>query len=312
MDALNCTLLSWGTKRKRATRFRKYFSGAFHPTSPRLPGLCLASQKYGKRKRLEDCKGRVVSCGRFSSKRSLLQFYWNFKKTGIPKRIMYFQKGEWTDFPRDLIVLIRKDLRSKKPAIEVEIDGQSFLLDFLHMFRLELETGEMQPIGWIDEADCCFFPEAFTGGDEACRCCEREYATDGQTGKSVEDIQEKEINLNLVPENPFLYGKFNEQLDSYAVESMFLMGMNPCGGVNILEIRPCSSTPYRLERFLEQVKFTKKYRGTANVQRAWLASSKAALSTIMKHGLVHCGLSAIPHFMALVFILLNQNLLVTG
>ncbi|MBA0834330.1 hypothetical protein Goarm_006692, partial [Gossypium armourianum] len=38
----------------------------------------------------------------------------------------------------------------------------------------------------------------------------------------------------------------------------------------------------------------KKYRGTANVQRAWLASSKKALPTVMKHGLVDCRLSSIP------------------
>ncbi|KAK8614267.1 hypothetical protein V6N13_122634 [Hibiscus sabdariffa] len=39
----------------------------------------------------------------------------------------------------------------------------------------------------------------------------------------------------------------------------------------------------------------KKYRGTANVKHAWLASSKASLSTIMTHGLAPCGLFAIPH-----------------
>ncbi|KAK8650336.1 hypothetical protein V6N13_139981 [Hibiscus sabdariffa] len=64
----------------------------------------------------------------------------------------------------------RKDLNSKKPAIEVEIDGHTFVLDFFYMFLPELETGVMHPIGWIDEADCCFLPEAFTGVDEACQC----------------------------------------------------------------------------------------------------------------------------------------------
>ncbi|XP_039056492.1 inactive poly [ADP-ribose] polymerase RCD1-like isoform X2 [Hibiscus syriacus] len=251
-----------------------------------------------------------------------------------------------------------KDLNTKKPAIEAEIDGQSFLLDFLHMFRLELETGIMHPIGWIDEADGCFFPETFTSGDEECQCCEHEYVNDmfseshfpheiklhleidingveqpklkecsaesnsferhiqiaqkpassycaievedncnrdadGEPNKAVEDIQETKINS--VDENQFVDVQFNEQLDSSAVENMFLMGMNPCGGVDKLNIKPCSSTQYRLERFLKQVEIMKKYRGTANVQCAWLASSKAALSTIMMHGFAHCGLSAIPH-----------------
>ncbi|MBA0862508.1 hypothetical protein Goshw_009442 [Gossypium schwendimanii] len=42
----------------------------------------------------------------------------------------------------------------------------------------------------------------------------------------------------------------------------------------------------------------KKYRGTANVQCAWLASSKKALPTIMKHGPVDCRLSSIPDLYA--------------
>ncbi|XP_039002173.1 inactive poly [ADP-ribose] polymerase RCD1-like isoform X3 [Hibiscus syriacus] len=366
MAAPNATVLDskpsvlHGSKRKLATQLTTEFPGASHVISPRLPGLCLASQKHGKRRRLDDCKGRVVSCG-FTSKRSLLLCYSNFKKTGIPKRIMYYEKGEWTDIPHDLIASIRKDLDTKKPVIEAEIDGQSFLLDFLHMFQLELETGVMHPIAWIDEADGCFFPETFTSGDGECQCCEHEYVNDqedmfseshfpheiklhleidingveqpklkecsgesssferhiqiaqkpassycaievedncnrdadGEPKKAVEDIQETEINS--VHENQFVDVPFNEQLDSSAVENMFLMSMNPCGGMDMLDIKPCSSTQYRLERFLKQVEIMKKYRGIANVQCAWLASSKAALSTIMMHGLAHCGLSAIPH-----------------
>ncbi|KAK8639959.1 hypothetical protein V6N13_138325 [Hibiscus sabdariffa] len=364
MEAPNTTVLDskpsvlHGTKRKWSTQL--VFLGASHAISPQLPSLFLASQKHGKSRRLDDCKGSVVSCG-FTSKRSLLLCYSNFKKTDIPKRIMYYENGEWTDFPEDLIATIRKDISTKKPSIEVEMDGRSFVLDFVLMFRLELETGMMHPIAWIDEADGCFFPKTFTGGDEACQCCEHEYVNDqeymfseshspheiklqleidingveqaklkeysgesssferdfqttqkpavsycaievedncnrdadGKPDKAVEDIQETKINL--VPENQFVDVQFNEQLDSYAVKNMFLMGMNPCGGVDILDIRPCSSTKYRIERFHNQAKIMKKYRGTANVKRAWLASSKAALSTIMTHGLAHCGLSAIPH-----------------
>ncbi|KAK8484251.1 hypothetical protein V6N13_097710 [Hibiscus sabdariffa] len=76
------------------------------------------------------------------------------------KCIMTYEEAEWTDFPHDLIASIRKYLNTKKSAVDVEIDGQSFVLDFLHMLRLELETGVMHPIDWIDEADSCFFPEA--------------------------------------------------------------------------------------------------------------------------------------------------------
>ncbi|XWS62204.1 hypothetical protein CRYUN_Cryun07bG0190800 [Craigia yunnanensis] len=351
-----------GMKRKRAAQHTPYFPGASHVILQQLPGLSLPSQKHGKRRRLEDCEGKVVSCG-YPSKRSLLLCYSNFKKTGIPKRIMYFEKGEWTDFPRDIIPSIRKDLNTKKPAVELEIDGQSFVLDFLHMFRLDRKTGLKQPIAWIDKAGGCFFPETFAVEDEPYQCCEHEFENDQESmfksyapseiklqleidingveqskfkecsgesssfvrhfqvaqkpasshcivevedncnrnadakpRKAVEDSQETRINL--VPENEIVDVELDEQLDSSTVEKMFLMGMNPCGGVDILDIKPlkpCSSTQYRLERFQKQIQIMKKFGRNANVQYAWLASSKAALPTIQMHGLGHCGLSAIPH-----------------
>ncbi|MBA0863164.1 hypothetical protein Goshw_017546 [Gossypium schwendimanii] len=152
-------------KRKRAAQHSTYFPGASHVILPQLPNLSLPSQKHGKLSRLEDHEGKVVSCAH-PSKRSLLLCYSNFKKTGIPKRIMFFEKGEWTDFPKDLIASIRKDLITKKPFIELEKDGQSFVLDFLHMFRVDWKTGLKQPIAWIDEANGCFFPETFAVEDE--------------------------------------------------------------------------------------------------------------------------------------------------
>ncbi|XVF52035.1 hypothetical protein PTKIN_Ptkin04bG0232900 [Pterospermum kingtungense] len=348
-------------KRNRAAQLMTYFPGASHVISAQLPSLNLSSQKHGKRRRLEGRKGKVVSCG-YPLRNSLLLCYSNFKKTGIPKRIMFFEKGVWTDLPQDLIVSISKDLNTKKPFIELEIDGQSFVLDFLHMFRLDFKTGLKQPIAWIDEADGCFFPDNFVIEDEPCQCCENECEKDPESmfgdsyvppeiklqleidingveqsklkecsGESnsfvrnfqiaqkpassqcavevedscnrnaeakprnaVEDIQG--TRMNLAPESEFVDAVLDEQLDSSTVEKMFLMGMNPCGGVDILDIRKlCFSTQYRLERFQKQVQMMKKYRGNANVQFAWLASSKTALPAIRMHGLGHWGLSAIPH-----------------
>ncbi|XVE65342.1 hypothetical protein DITRI_Ditri07aG0173000 [Diplodiscus trichospermus] len=362
MEAPNATVLDrkpgvlLGMKRKLAVEHAAYFPGDSHVISPQLPSL--SSPIHGKRRRLEDCRGEVVSCG-YPSKRSLLLCYSNFRKTGIPKRIMFFEKGEWTDFPHNLIASIRNDLEAKKPAIELEKDGQSFVLDFLHMFQLERKTGLIQPIAWIDEAGGCFFPETFVFEDEPYQCCKHEYENDqecmyappdiklqleidingvdqskmkecsgdsssligqfqiaqkpasshcavevedncdrnadSKPSKAVENIQQTRINL--VPENEFVDVELDEQLDSSSVKKMFVMGMNPCGGVDILDIKPCSgsSMQYRLERFQKQVQIMKKYRGDANVKYAWLASSKAALPSIIMHGLGHCGLSKIPH-----------------
>ncbi|MFQ6626984.1 hypothetical protein Gotur_005522, partial [Gossypium turneri] len=86
-------------------------------------------------------------------------------------------------------------------------------------------------------------------------------SADGKPNTAVEDIQEKK--KNLVPESEFVDVQFNEPLESSTVEKMFLMGMNTCEGVDILDIRPCSTLP-----------------------------------TIMKHGLADCRLSSIPDLYA--------------
>ncbi|XVE57385.1 hypothetical protein DITRI_Ditri04bG0087000 [Diplodiscus trichospermus] len=342
-----------GMKRKWAMQQTTYFPGASNMILSQLPSLTVSSQKLCKRRRLEDRKGKLVSyC--YPSKRSLLLCYSNFKKTGIPKRIMFFEKGEWIDFAHDLIASIRKDLYTKKPAIELERNGQSFVLDFLHMFRLDKKTGLKQPIAWIDEAGGCFFPETFAvegeleyendqeffsesyalpeiklhldidingvdkskskecSGDSSSfvrhfqidqkpaysHCavevddnCDRN--AEAKPGKAVEDI--KETRIKFVPKNNLVDVELDERLDSAAVEKMFLTGMSPCGVVDVLDIKSCTCTQYRLELFQKQVQIMKKYRGDANVQYAWLASSKTALSTIRMHGVGHSGLSAIPH-----------------
>ncbi|EOY25198.1 hypothetical protein QUC31_009167 [Theobroma cacao] len=360
MEAQNAMVLDsqpgvlHGMKRKRAVQQATYFPGASHVVLPQLPGLSLPSQKHGKRRRLEDCNGKVVSCG-YPSKRSLLLCYSNFRKTGVPKRLMFFENGEWNNFPKDLISSIRKDLDAKMPAIQLEKDGQSFVLDFLHMFRLDCKTGLKQPIAWIDEADGCFFPETFAGEDGPYQCCEHEFENDKESffsesyappeiklqleidingveqsklkecsGESssfdrhfqiaqkpasshcaveVEDSCDRnadakpskalEDRRNLVPEKEFAGVELDEQL----VEKMFRKGMHPCGGVDILDVETCfsASKQYRFECFQKQVQIVKKYRGSANVQYAWLASSKAALPTIRMHGVGHSKLSKIPH-----------------
>ena len=70
-------------------------------------------------------------------------------------------EGEWIDFPHSVVEVVREDFQVKKPAVEVEFNGKRFVLDFLHMFRVDLETNSQERIAWIDEAGSCFFPETF-------------------------------------------------------------------------------------------------------------------------------------------------------
>lgn len=152
-------------KRKRAAQFDAY------STEP----VCMAHQwptmtslnRVEKRRKLGGSSGIFAeSETRF---RPLYRSYSNFMKSGIPKHIMFYENGEWIKFPRDLLDLVVEDLQVKKASVEIKFNGQHCVLDFLHMFFLDLNTGLQQPLAWIDAAGRCFFPEIY--GADTSECC---------------------------------------------------------------------------------------------------------------------------------------------
>ncbi|KAJ9175364.1 hypothetical protein P3X46_013928 [Hevea brasiliensis] len=166
-----------GLKRKRASRYAAYFAEASRIISPEWPTVHCSTCKSGKRRRLTRSRRKVVSCG-YHFRRSLLRCYSNFKRTGVPQRLMFYQSGEWTDFSQDLVALVRKDLQEKKPAIQVELEGRHYLLDLLHMFLVDLKAGFRKPIAWIDEEGGCFFPEIYIDNEEPHECCQQNCVND--------------------------------------------------------------------------------------------------------------------------------------
>ncbi|XP_031374642.1 inactive poly [ADP-ribose] polymerase RCD1-like isoform X2 [Punica granatum] len=308
-------------------------------------GMCnLPAKKVGKRRKLNGFNGESARCGCIFQK-SIARYYSNFIRTGIPQRLMFYQNGEWTDFPQSLVGMIKKDFQMKKAAIEVELNGYSILLDFLHMFRVDLKTGSQQPIAWIDEAGSCFFPEIFA--DDSChhqfgrhedhlyrdssgprelklqleidingvdlRECSGESNTleeniqndlkpaGNQMTVAVEDAcyrvpdqkradtvgVNEQMEANLVP----VVNPVEEELDPDFVQKMFLVNITSFGSVDIVDSQSCSSAlgQARFELFHKQAEITKKHRGDANIQYAWLAITSEALSSVMTYGIGSCG-----------------------
>lgn len=85
----------------------------------------------------------------------------------------------------------------------------------------------------------------------------------------------------------------NGKLDSDDVRRMFLEGMGSSGNLQVLSVHSCSSPSLqtRLELFEKEIEITEAYRGIANVQYAWLASSEQDITEIIMYGLGHCGTS---------------------
>ncbi|XP_062027958.1 inactive poly [ADP-ribose] polymerase RCD1 isoform X1 [Rosa rugosa] len=111
--------------------------------------------KLGKRKRSDECKTKCRS----NFRSTVLKNYRNFSKSGLPQRFLYYESGEWIDYPQEIVDLVREHFQLKNAAIEVDLNGCRLLLDILYMIQLEVKTGLVKQIAWIDEAGCCFFPE---------------------------------------------------------------------------------------------------------------------------------------------------------
>lgn len=92
----------------------------------------------------------------------VVENYNNFRKSGIPARFMYLNKGEWIDFPSATVCLLKQGFQSGKTAVEIAIPcSSSYLVDFLRMSRIDLSDGCHEWIAWIDIHGKCFFPRVF-------------------------------------------------------------------------------------------------------------------------------------------------------
>lgn len=320
-------------KRKRAA----YAAYAGDAACAALEKYNLPSKRLGKRRKLDGLKKEDTKSGGCHFQKSIARYYANFMTSGIPKRVLFYQNGEWIDFPDSLVGSITKDLRVKKANIEVELDGSRFLLDFLHMSQLDLEMGSQKTIAWIDDTGRCFFPEIFA--DECCQhkcgkhgeqmyadsCAPHELKLQLEIDINGVDLRECTAESNTLdnqqndkkPSSNHLVGaaedshrrvldgkvadtnEVNQQIisvtemsDPESLKQIFLVGMGPIVGTEIVSLYRCSSAlmQARFELFQKQAEIIKSYRGDANVRYAWLAVPKGKLSSITEYGVGTCGL----------------------
>ncbi|XP_022159742.1 inactive poly [ADP-ribose] polymerase RCD1-like isoform X2 [Momordica charantia] len=156
-----------------------------------LSKLTSSRNRHAKCKRLDDCE---VSSG--TSRRSFLRNYKNFSKSGLPQRFLYYEDGDWIDYPQIIVQLIREQFQIRNAAVEVEVDGRHLLLDALYMIQVELKTGVQQHIAWIDDNGQCFFPEFYSGGTVMHQFHDYELE-DGSAVALSDQTGMREINLHL-------------------------------------------------------------------------------------------------------------------
>ncbi|XP_057450555.1 inactive poly [ADP-ribose] polymerase RCD1-like [Lotus japonicus] len=257
--------------------------------------------------RFVDYESKKANVGPHSGK-FFLQHYLNYKKSGKPESVMLYNNGEWLDYPRNVVNLVKNEFEMKKVVVEIRLNERNLILDFLHMCQLDLKIGLRQPIGWIDEVGECFFPEINDfSGEESHKLWNQDgvklgiqVEVDGVDEFNLRECIEKsnggEVilhnHVSLVPSAESVQRK----LDLDFVKIMFLTGMSIFESTDfeILETYPCSGTSMqvRFELFRAQAKMTKECHGEANVRYAWLPFYKGELSKMMEYGLRHCTLGA--------------------
>ena len=86
----------------------------------------------------------------------------NFRQSGLPRRFMFYEKGEWKDYPNHVIMAISVCFMAHKTCLNFVIDEihgtPSYTVNFVYMLQLNTHTGYVRSVAWIDDHGKCFSP----------------------------------------------------------------------------------------------------------------------------------------------------------
>ncbi|KAL8208383.1 hypothetical protein R6Q57_007795 [Mikania cordata] len=176
------------------------------------PGSVLNQTR--KRKRVESCKSKCFS----SSRKTLLNNYSNFMKSGAPQHLLFSQDGQWNDFSHDVVDLVKEDFLAKKLSIEVKFNGRHLLLDILRMTEVDLTSGVQKPIAWIDATGSCFFPESYSSY-ESHQCSKSEALNDLELDLESSTTPEIQLHVKIKLNGPS-NNNFEECMDESNVQEL--------------------------------------------------------------------------------------------
>ncbi|VAH96498.1 unnamed protein product [Triticum turgidum subsp. durum] len=248
-------------------------------------------------------KSKMTSCAGH-----ILEWYKNFKTSGLPVRVLCYHQGKWRDFPEHVVNLVQQDFKLKRPITNAVFKNQQVLLDFMHMVCIDSSMTTNKPIAWIDVHGNRFFPELCaglvtskpsqhgksdpSGKSEAGECAGTLILTAGAESSSSDSVdavlphESASGNIHAAT----CKQKIGQPVDS-AVRKLLLEGAGqPFSEENIVGIY---RTPLvdqqgraRFNLFQKELEVTKMHRGNANVRYAWLPCSKDAMEEMMMRGVL--------------------------
>ncbi|KAJ6799769.1 putative inactive poly [ADP-ribose] polymerase SRO2 [Iris pallida] len=235
----------------------------------------------------------LPAVGGGSGDRTVVQYFNNFKKSGVPCRFLLFEQNAWVDFPKLVFDELSAGFVAGKAVFELSADGRCYLFDFLRMVRIDTLTEAANSIAWIDVDGRCFFPRTVVAPEESYHQCYRQ--------KEMEELEIGNIDKSFSDESSGLaWPRFSgaEMLGEgerlyRVVRKLFLNGMRrACGSsdadVAVMSVHKCSypglSGRSRLKAFQMMMAMAKEARGDANVKFGWYGASASNVADVVEHG----------------------------
>ncbi|CAL9041787.1 unnamed protein product [Musa banksii] len=219
--------------------------------------------------------------------------YRNYLNSGLPRRILYYKRGEWTDFPESAREAIIDGFRHQMPCMVVYFGCELMLVDLLCMVMSNSKTKKHAYVAWIDEADRCFFPcLSFDGGvdepSEEVSGVVSPLAYSVPAPQMVTEVIAGDGNGPPAPEAKIL--NLRRDSGSFAfMEKLFLSGMpsfvKPENVLCIYEYVPKdTNAQVQYQAFESQLRSTREKRGNANAKYAWFGSTTQEILRILTYG----------------------------
>ncbi|RWW32518.1 hypothetical protein GW17_00002807 [Ensete ventricosum] len=206
-----------------------------------------------------------------------------FLNSVLPRRILYYKRGEWTDFPESAREVVIDGFRQQMPWMYVLFGCELLRVDLLCMVMSNTTTNKRTSVGWIDEADRCFFPSL---------------AFDEGADEPSEPVPPPQMVTPVIagpaigPPAPEANNEHNLERDSLHfgfIQNLFLSGMpsvvKPENVLCISEYAPRNanaSVHYNV--FLWRLRSMSPRHRNAYVHYAWFGSTTQEILGILAHG----------------------------
>uniref|UniRef100_A0A0E0KAW1 Poly [ADP-ribose] polymerase n=1 Tax=Oryza punctata TaxID=4537 RepID=A0A0E0KAW1_ORYPU len=240
----------------------------------------------------------------------LLRGWQEFRRSGAPVRLLYFEGGAWVDVAGEAVGQLRRAFLEGKAVSEAACGGRVFLFDFMRMVRIDVATAEEAALGWIDDRGACFFPAPEGGrkrkrerdeagsevkGEEQRRRAAEEDGDEASSGveeRSGESRPEADES-DRKKARGMLWGKAVklDETDKFykVVEKLFVSRMAPVAaarGLAISAVHKVAQGP-RTRAFHLQGQLLAAARGAgggSNAKFAWYGAPAADVAAAVEHG----------------------------